>query len=152
MKSIHEKLSLGQVILVCMDPFEQDWIPAFYAGPVYAGEYRIDVPCGYGIDDRHDLALNAHPKLGFNYAMSVEDFESCYNSKKNLNHLDFVWGINPWEPSSRCMGFYDKEEESIIGRKPWDYMQFELIPRDQWPQWAVDAHNELQLELNKKAE
>jgi len=142
---------LGQVLLFSMypdaDPDNPDvWIPMFYAGRVRIGDFGIDVPLGFGACKSRSDALKGKASLGFNYAMTIEEFE---RPQDPIEHLDLVYGINPWNQNSRLIGFYDSKNNAIIkgNEIPENYyrMRYESIPRNQWPDWAIEAHKSLEV-------
>lgn len=82
----------------------------------------------------------------YRYCLSVEDYHKMLKEPKDK---DLVWAWDNSYNFAKSVGFYDAQGKKLLGvyngsRTGKKYENYEVIPHEQWPQWAIDAYKDLQ--------
>ena len=93
----------------------------------------------YGIHDNYTQAIKGCAFNKYRMCVSVEDYHRLLKQPKDK---DLVWA---WSfPFVKHVGFYDAKHKCVFmgtgHRAGVDFDNYEVIPREQWPEWAVEAY------------
>lgn len=82
---------------------------------------------------------------GWDYCLSIEDYQKMKSQPKDK---DLVWAWNDECKTVRVVGFYDAINCRLFdlggSREGAMYDSYEVIPKDQWPDWAHEAYKLLE--------
>lgn len=123
----------GQIVYVSLNGHSWD-VSHFVV--VYTGAHKW-----YSVTPNYDDAMSGNGTVYYKYCLSVEDYHKMLKQPKDK---DLVWAWDSCfvpKPLKVC-GFYDKEGDRIMNG--FKYEIYEVIPREQWPQWAVEAYELLE--------
>ena len=94
----------------------------------------------------YDKAIKGEGEgVGFRMCVSVEDYHKMLAQPKDK---DLVWAWNGYSASVRVAFFYDGVNGRLYKgngqRYSFSFDSYEVIPRDQWPRWAIEAYELLE--------
>lgn len=129
----------GQIVYVS-DGNQEFYLLRHFASYKHSDAYPYKTSYDY------QKAIKGIGCLSFRYCLSVEDYQKKVNQPKDK---DLVWA---WDNAYRCARdalFYDAENKRTFNRmqniRGGDvYDNYEVIPRDQWPEWAIEAYEYLE--------
>lgn len=134
-----EQSKRGQIVYVANDP-QGCYILHHFAG------YRHDNTYPYCTSYDYQKAIKGEYSNSYKYCLSVEDYHKMINDPKDK---DLVWAWDNGVHYTRSARFYDARNNCTFhpltgNRRGFRHDNYELVPRDQWPQWAIYAHKNLE--------
>lgn len=128
-----EKFTPGQIVYVSDD--KKDWFITIF----------IEKQVNYKTANSINAALNKEWTRNWKHCLSIEDYEKMVNEPKDKQ---LCWCWNNDESHKRTMKFYDKENKVTYyydGKRHGNrFENYEPIPREEYPQWAIEAEKTLE--------
>ena len=129
----------GQIVYVSDDG--KDWYISHYADSGNSEGFP------YSISDSYDEALQSKWSSAWRYCLSLEDYQKMINEPQDKD-LVWCWDTDYTAYFLRSAAFYDAKHKCVFvdngKRGGVDFDNYEVIPREQWPQWAVEAYKHLE--------
>lgn len=137
---IMSEFKKGQIVYVSNSDTPESYILHHFAG------YEPDDAHPYKISHSYQRAIIGLQYGGYKNCLSVEDYHKMINQPKDK---DLVWAWDGGRHYARKVGFYDARNNRSFhpltgNRKGFRYDNYEVIPRDQWPEWAIEAYELLE--------
>lgn len=120
----------GQIVYVSDD---KDWVVSHFIDFMPYNEHKYKACAAY--PQKNGYMWN------YKYCLSVEDYHKMLKQPKDKD-LVWAWDSDFVSKHLKVCGFYSKEEDRIMNS--FKYEKYEVIPREQWPQWAIEAYELLE--------
>ena len=114
----------------------------------YAGENIITkTKFTHRINPYYERALKGEALSHYEMCLSVEDYQKMLNEPKDKD-LVWCWDTDYTAYFLRSAAFYDAKHKCVFvdnGKRGGVYFDnYEVIPREHWPQWAIEAYKHLE--------
>lgn len=124
----------GQVVYASDD--QESYALHHFAGYEHSDTYPYKTSYNY------QKAIKGVHSASFRYCLSVEDYHKMINEPKDK---DLVWAWDNGSYYARSARFYDARDNCTFhpitgNRRGFRHKNYEVIPREQWPQWAIEAY------------
>lgn len=129
-----DQFKKGQIVYVSEDG--KTWVVSHFIDFVPSNERKYKTCNSYPCNNEYM----------WKYCLSVEDYHNTIYKPKDK---DLVWSWDDKILCARTASFYDARNNctfypSTGNRKGYSYKNYEVIPRDQWPEWAIEAYEYLE--------
>lgn len=135
----------GQLVYVSDN--QNDWHIGHYADSHYVYSH-IGEEFPYTVSLSYTKALKGDGEVKtWKYCLSVEDYHKMLNEPKD-KELVWAWNTSDSTCLYRAAYFYDAKDKGVFKssghRGGVAFDNYEVIPIEHWPQWAIEVYKHLE--------